>query len=131
MEDERRAIGRRLAAARNLADYTIQSAARALTDGGFPISKAGVGAWETGRNLPDALWLRRLAKLYETTVDGLLRENLLSMEAMQIAAQFDSLNEVEQRRLRILWPALIRSAASDATVEERMPITKATEQEKS
>lgn len=125
-EKERKALGRRLAAARTLAGFTMEGAAKALTGLGYPVSKAGVGHWETGRNLPDALWLKRLAKLYNSTLDALVWDESVTMEAMQIAVQFDSLNESEKGRLRILWDGYVRAAADDATVEGRMPITKKT-----
>lgn len=122
-EEERKALGSRLASARKLAGFTIQQAADELTARGYPIKKQAVGAWEVGRNVPDALWMRRLAKLYATTVDALLWDDTLSMDAIQVAAQYDSLSEREKNRLRILWDAMIRSAADDETVERRMPIT--------
>ena len=92
--------------------------------GQLGITKAALSAWETGRNMPDALFLKRLAKLYQTSVDALLWENSLSNEAMQIAAQFDHLKPDDQRRLRSVWMAFVTSAATDAEVEARMPITK-------
>jgi transcriptional regulator with XRE-family HTH domain len=50
----------------------LATAADALAAAGYPISRKTIGAWETGRNVPDALWLRRLAKIYDTTVDNLV-----------------------------------------------------------
>ena len=38
--------------------YTLESAATELTQRGFPIRGGTIGAWETGRNVPDALALR-------------------------------------------------------------------------
>jgi transcriptional regulator with XRE-family HTH domain len=110
-EEERKALGRRLKSARTLADLTLESAAHRLTALGHPISKQTIGAWETGRNLPDALWLKRLAKLYGTTLDALVWDDALTIEAIQLAAQFDSLKDSQQRTLRTLWHAFIADAA--------------------
>lgn len=73
-EDERQALGTLLASARDEAGFSLSSAAQELTDRGYPIHKATIGAWEKGRNLPDALWLRRLARLYDRTIDSLLAQ---------------------------------------------------------
>lgn len=123
-EEDRKALGKRLAAARNLAGYdSIESAAKELTKLGYPISKAGLGAWEAGRNVPDAIWLRRLAKLYSTTIDALSWDDSLTIEAMQLAAQFDGLTEKQKSTLKALWMAYIAESTDDAKVEEKMPIT--------
>jgi transcriptional regulator with XRE-family HTH domain len=110
-EEERKALGRRLKSARTLAELTLDQAAAQLTDLGYPIIKQTISAWETGRNLPDALWLKRLAKLYGTTLDALVWDDSLTIEAIQLAAQFDSLNEEKQRTLRVLWQAYVADAA--------------------
>lgn len=120
----RQGLGKRLAAARKLRDLTIEQAADQLTARGFPIGKQGVGHWETGRNVPDAIWLGRLAKLYQVSADALLWDTALSNDALQLAAQYDGLNEREQARVRTLWMAFVQSAADDATVEARMPVTR-------
>lgn len=70
------------------------------------------------------LWLGRLAKLYQVSADALLWDTALSNEALQLAAQYDGLNEREQARVRTLWMAFVQSAADDATVEARMPVTR-------
>lgn len=70
-EEERQELGRKLAKARADAGYSLQSAADELTKRGFEIKRGTIGAWETGRNLPDALWLQRLARVYATTVDAM------------------------------------------------------------
>ncbi len=124
----RQTLGRRLASARKLCDLTIDQAARRLTEQGYPIQKQGLGHWETGRNVPDAIWLSRLARLYRVTADALLWDNAPSFEAMQLAAQFDALSDIKQRQLRALWLAYIETAADDATVEAKMPVTRATRQ---
>ena len=70
--DERKALGRRLAEHRKAAGFTLASIAKHLTDDGHKIGKAGVGHWETGQNVPDALTLARLARAYKTSSDTLL-----------------------------------------------------------
>jgi len=124
-EDERKAIGKHLSAARNLAGYTIASAAAKMTSMGYPLTKGALGHWETGRNVPDAIWLSRLARLYETTMDALVYDESVTMDAMRMAAQFDSLTEHQKKTLRTIWMAFISEATSDQAVEEKMPITKA------
>lgn len=120
----RQSLGRRLAAARKLCDMTMEQAAARLTESGYPIKKQGLWHWETGRNVPDAIWLSRLAKLYRVSSDALLWDNAPSIEAMQLAAQFDNLTDAKQRQLRALWMAYIENAADDATIEDRMPATR-------
>ena len=120
-DDEKKALGRRLASARTLAGYTLEGAAKALTERGHKISKAGIGHWETGHNLPDALWLRRLAKLYCSTLDALVWDDAITMEAIQFAAQYDGLNEKQKRMFKTLWLAYFQQAASDADVGEHLP----------
>lgn len=126
----RQSLGRRLAAARKLCGLTMDQAAAKLTANGYPIKKQGIGHWETGRNVPDAIWLSRLAKLYRVSADALLWENAPSVEAMQLAAEFDGLNEAKQRQLRALWLAYIDTAVDDATVEAKMPAVKVAHQHK-
>lgn len=123
-EDERKALGRRLAAARVLAEFTLDGVAKALNEKGYAITRAAIGAWETGRNLPDALWLRRLAKLYGTTLDALVWDEAISMEGIQFAVQFDALSPTNQRKFRAMWLAYFEEAKSDEEVEDRMPATR-------
>lgn len=115
----RRGLGLRLASARKDKKLTQDDVALK-----FSLNKATVSAWETGRGVPDALTLRALAKLYGTSADALLWEDSLSPEAMQFAAEFDSLNEAQKRTLHAMWMAYIRESASDGEVEERMGETK-------
>lgn len=122
--EDKTALGQRLASARKLAGYTIESAAKALTAAGYPITKGGVGAWEKGRNLPDALWLRRLAKLYGTTLDSLVWDDALTMDAIRFAAQFDALTDKQQRSFRAMWLAYFEQSKTDAEVEAGMPATR-------
>lgn len=70
--EDKRAFGRQLATVRKAAGFSLESAAVALRKEGYEIGKAAIGHWETGQNLPDALWLRRLARLYKTSADKLL-----------------------------------------------------------
>lgn len=73
-EDERKAIGAKLAAARALAGYSLRGLSKALLTRGYtdPPSHAAIGHWETGRSAPDALWLRRLSRMYKVSADALL-----------------------------------------------------------
>lgn len=68
-EVERKALGQRLAAVRHLEGWTQEFAAEKLG-----VTKAALSAWETGRNLPDAMALKRLSKLYGIGVDAILWE---------------------------------------------------------
>lgn len=127
MEDidpERRGFGGRLKAAREMSDMTQDAVAIR-----FGVNKATVSAWETGRGDPGVFRLRELAKLYKTSAEGLLFDDAPSSEAMQMAAEFDSLNERQKSTLHALWMAYIREAKTDSEVERRMPITQ-TEKER-
>lgn len=115
----RRGLGMRLASARKGKKLTQDQVAEK-----FSLNKATVSAWETGRGVPDALTLRALAKLYDTSADSLLWEDSLSNEAMQFAAEFDSLNETQKRTLHAMWMAYIRESATDVEVEAKMAETK-------
>lgn len=120
-QEDKAALGQRLASARKLAGFTIESAAKALTTRGYPITKAAVGAWEKGRNLPDALWLSRIAKLYGTTVDSLVSDDSITLDAIRFAAQYDGLTERQKRSFRALWLAYFEQSKTDAEVEEHLP----------
>jgi transcriptional regulator with XRE-family HTH domain len=121
-EDERRGLGKRIAAARTLAGFTLDTAAQALLERGYPITRAAIGHWETGKNLPDALWLRRLAKLYGSTLDALVWDDAISMEAIRFAAQYDGLTEKQRRAFKAMWLAYFEQARSDADVGEHLPM---------
>lgn len=112
-------LGMRLSSARRDKKLTQEEVADK-----FSLNKATVSAWETGRGVPDALTLRALAKLYDTSADALLWEDSLSPEAMQFAAEFDSLNETQKRTLKAMWMAYIRESATDGEVENKMQETK-------
>ncbi|MGL5117564.1 MAG: helix-turn-helix domain-containing protein [Beijerinckiaceae bacterium] len=122
-EEIRKALGKRLSAARKLKDYTIDGAAKKLTEMGYEIGKAALGHWETGRNVPDAIWLSRLAKLYNTTLDALVWDDSISIEAIQWAAEYDGLNERQKKQFAVVWMAFCSQAVSDSAVEQKMPIT--------
>lgn len=122
-QEDKTALGQRLASARKLAGFTIDGAAKALTIKGYPITKAAVGAWEKGRNLPDALWLTRLAKLYGTTVDSMVSDDSITLDAMRFAAQFDGLTERQKRSFRAMWLAYFEQSKTDAEVEKHLPTT--------
>lgn len=83
----------------------MEAAAAQLTARGYPLTKQGLGHWESGRNVPDAMWLRRLAKLYGTTLDALVWDDALTIEAIRFAAQYDALNDQQQRAFRAMWLA--------------------------
>ncbi len=117
--DERQALGLRLKAARELAGLTQPDVCSALLKNGYTISKAAVSAWEKGRNLPDALWLRRLAKLYNTSIDALVWENSLSPNAMKMAAEYDNLTDAKRRNWDLLWLGFISGTAEGG---EKLPM---------
>lgn len=77
----------------------------------FDVNKATVSAWETGRGAPDAYVLRSLAKLYNVSSDALLWEDSLSPEAMEIAAEFDHLDDTTRRAWRLVWLGFVARAA--------------------
>jgi transcriptional regulator with XRE-family HTH domain len=105
-------LGTRLAACRALKGWKQDFAAKQVG-----VTKAALSAWETGRNMPDALFLRKLSKLYEVSVDAILWENPVSNEAMQFAAQFDSLTPRQQSTLRTVLMAFVNEGVSDARME--------------
>lgn len=112
-------IGQRLKAARLAKKMTQQQVAEL-----FDVNKATVSAWETGAGAPDALRLRRLARLYDVSADAILWDDSLTTEAMRFAAQFDALSDKQQRSFRAMWLAYFEEAISDDGVEDSMPITK-------
>lgn len=106
------ALGLRLKSCRELKGWKQDFAAKELG-----ITKAALSAWETGRNMPDALWLRRLSKLYGVSVDAILWDDPVTNEAMQFAAQFDALTDRQRTSLKILMKTFIEEAAPDHRVE--------------
>lgn len=64
--EEKKALGASIAAARRAAGYSQDAAASALG-----VVKQTVSAWESGTNVVDAIWLRKLARLYQSSADKL------------------------------------------------------------
>ena len=92
-------------------------------------NKATVSAWETGIGDHGIYRLRELSKLYGVSTDALLWEDGLTNEAMQFAAQFDSLTEKQRSTFRAVWLAFVQQSTSDHEVEAKMPITKPVKQD--
>jgi len=111
-DPERKALGQRLAAVRHIKGWKQEFVAEQMG-----MTKAALSAWETGRNLPDALALRRLAELYGIGADAILWENGLSKEALMVAAKFDSLNDRQRKTFETLVLAFVEEAVPDARVE--------------
>lgn len=116
-DEECKALGARLRGARTLAKKTTQEVADILKDEGFRTTKQAVNHWETGVRLPDIFVLKRLAKLYGQSLDALVFESAVSMEAMQIAASFEGLEETQKRTLRAVWLAFVTEGASAADID--------------
>lgn len=112
--EERKALGQRLATARKLAGHTLDSAAAELTQRGTRIGKAAVGAWEVGRNMPDALWVRRLARLYSISADTLLG---LTVSGARGGASED----VPTKTPQIMQPTDAQPVRSTGGVKRREP----------
>lgn len=119
MDPQRKEFGARLKAARERQQLTQDTVARQ-----FDTGKGTVSAWETGRGIPNALDLKKLARLYEVTSDSLLTDDPISPEALKFARQFDALSEAQRRSFRTLWIVYISEAHSDEAVEQKMPITR-------
>lgn len=119
IDEVRYGIGMRLKAAREAANLTQDAVAAR-----FSVGKGTVSAWETGRGDPGVSRLRELAKLYKVSADAILWENALTNEALQLAADFDGLNERQQRTLKHLWMAFLADSKDDDGVEQAMPITR-------
>jgi len=111
-DPERKSFGMRLKAAREARGLTQQQVADL-----FGVKKGTVSAWEMGGGIPDALRLRRLARVYNVSADALLWENALTNESMQFAATFDSLTERQKSTLKTVMMAFVQEAATDSRVE--------------
>lgn len=107
-----------------MADETLDTVAVKMTAAGIPVGKAAVGHWETGHSVPDALQIKKLAKMYGTSADALLWDVSLSPEAMQFAAEFDGLSEAQKRTLRAIWVAFIQAGNAAAGIQAA-PMTEA------
>lgn len=92
-DPEKLELGKRLAEARDLAGLTQPTVAVLLTNAGHQSTKQAVSAWEKGRNVPDSLVLKQLARLYDTSADALLGIRNRSAQAERLAVVFDSLPE--------------------------------------
>ena len=86
--EEKQSLGRSLATARIAAGLKQEAVASELQ-----VIKQTVSAWEKGRNLPDAIWLQRLARLYGTSLDAMVGKgsvwpfsNELQREVQQLEA---------------------------------------------
>jgi len=107
-QEERKALAARLKGVREEKEFTQLQVAQRFGFGG----KQTISNWETGRNLPDALWLRKLANLYGVSVDALTSAESkvvrwpFSMELLKKISQLDA-DHVE----KVIWAAL-------GTVEE-------------
>lgn len=104
------ALGLKLKAARSAADLTQTQVAQQLTESGYETGKAAVSAWETGRNVPDALVLKRLARYYQVTTDSLLGDGEPSSDALRIALAFDKLSEDDRKKFMPMWEAFFKAS---------------------
>lgn len=111
--EEKRALGQRLAAARKAAMFTQEGAARELG-----VIKQTISSWERGLNLPDALWLRRLARLYEASLDAIVGLATTSEDALQLAKQFDALGVEERRVFGRMWPGYLEQVRAVASAHK-------------
>lgn len=108
----KQAFGKRLKAARTNARLTQAKAADQLG-----VNKVTVSSWELGHNYPDPLMLGDIAKLYGVTIDLLVWDDGISMEAIQFAVQYDQLNDSLKRKFSAMWMAYFQQAVSDGEVE--------------
>jgi transcriptional regulator with XRE-family HTH domain len=120
--EEKSALGRQIASARKQAGYTQEAAA---TDLG--VIKQTISSWEKGRNLPDALWLRRLARLYQTSVTSLVGDGSASAEAMRIALLYDALAPPQRAVFLAMWNAYVRQVQLEVGKPEVKPASTLTE----
>jgi transcriptional regulator with XRE-family HTH domain len=120
VDEERKALGERLAKARREAGYTLDTAATALTGMGYPIGRGAIGAWETGRNMPDVFWFERLAMLYDSSIEYLAfgrTASGLSDEVAKIAASVDSFTGENRRRVLLLVREVLNLAQGEQANE--------------
>lgn len=105
-DEQRRAqLASRMAAARKARPLTQAQVADA-----FGLNKATVSAWESGRGIPDAIMLSKVAEMYGVSADALLWGTQLTTEAMQFAAEFQQLSEGQRK----LWKALVSAAGAQS-----------------
>lgn len=96
---DKKVLGKHLADARKNAGYTLEAASKEL---GFA-GKQGVGNFESGKNVIDALRLQRLAQLYEVTLDALVGGSPLSPAAMRMAIQYDQMDKTLREDFDAMW----------------------------
>lgn len=109
-DPEKVQFGSRLKAARLLTEEKYVQADVAKRLG---VETGTVSGWETGYNYPDPLMLGRLAKLYSTTADLLIWDDTISMDAIQMAVQYDALNDDQRRAFKGMWMGYFQATAPD------------------
>lgn len=108
---KKKAFGARLRAARTNAKLT-----QAQVGSELGVNKVTVSSWELGHNFPDPLTLGRLAKLYGVTIDLLVWDDGISVEAIQIAVQYEALTPAMRRTFNVMWAAYFQQAVDDGDV---------------
>lgn len=106
---ENQAVGRAMKAAREKKG-SIDKVVAQLADVGLKegFGRATLGAWEVGRNLPNAVVLRRLSEFYGTSADELIGlAPSRSARAAEMSKQFDALPAPEQERGWRIWQAFV------------------------
>lgn len=111
--DKKRAFGKRLKAARTNAGLTQAEVGEALG-----VNKVTVSSWELGHNFPDPLTLGSLAQLYGVTIDLLVWDDGISMNAIQVAVQYDALSASRKRQFDVMWAAIFQQAVEDGEVQK-------------
>jgi transcriptional regulator with XRE-family HTH domain len=111
----KQAFGKRLKAARTNRKLTQAKVGELLG-----VNKVTVSSWELGHNFPDPLMLGQIAKLYDVTIDLLVWDDGISMEAIQFAVQYDQLNDSLKRKFSAMWMAYFQQAVSDGEVEAQI-----------
>ncbi len=92
--EHKKAIGRRLAKAREAAELNQTQVGNDLGT-----TKATVSGWERGANYPDLAILSRLVKLYRTTADHILFDApTFSARTLDLAQRLEALSDPELRR---------------------------------
>jgi transcriptional regulator with XRE-family HTH domain len=112
----------RLKEARLAAGFTGEKLGEAIG-----CSKQNISHWEAGRFEPNLGFLMKLCQVLDVPADWLLLGKVpeeLSAAALREARYYDTLS-LEGKRKWETAKMLFREGASDATVEARMPVTKA------
>lgn len=108
---KKKAFGKRLKSARTTVGKTQEQVGEALG-----VNKVTVSSWELGNNFPDPLTLGRLAQLYGVTIDLLVWDDGVSMEAIRMAVQYDALPPPLRRKFDVMWTAYFQQAMDDGEV---------------